>query len=256
MTVAIGINCKDGIVVACDSLTTFGRGAPVLRYSNKVQVIKHDSLLYPVTLAGAGYTAYLDKFIKRACRQVIASAHSKSNQKLDILDFCERVCEPLVTILLKEYQIDRNKLLGVPMSEFSLSMIVAGATKDRELLSYIVFSDGLTEPIEQYGTIGSGAAYAELFLRYLLTEEQLDTQRAGRLATYAVSGVELMDPNVGGKTSVKILKMDNNNLEIKDFPSSQRPQKPKEKMEQVLKSIGGQIEKLIVKSKVVGGKHD
>lgn len=36
MTVGIGINCSDGIVLACDSLTTFGRGVPVLRYANKV----------------------------------------------------------------------------------------------------------------------------------------------------------------------------------------------------------------------------
>jgi 20S proteasome alpha/beta subunit len=247
LTVVVGINCKDGIVVASDSLTTFGRGAPVLRYSNKVRVIEHDGLLHPVTVAAAGYTVYFDKFINRATRQAITQQHEKLQRKLDIVDFCDRVCEPVVAALLKEYQFDRNQFFGVPFAEFGLSMILAGATKEGKLISYTAYAEGLTEPIDQYGTIGSGAAYAELFLRYLLTEKQLDVAKAARLAIYSIRGVELIDPNVGGHTNVKILKMANDHLHITDCQPNKRPPNPKGKMEKVLKNIGNQLEQLVIK---------
>ncbi len=235
------------MVVASDSLTTFGRGAPVLRYSNKVRVIQHDGLLHPVVVGAAGYTVYFDKFVNRATRHAIALQSEKLQRKLDIIDFCERVCEPVVAALLKEYQFDRNQFFGVPYSEFGLSMIVAGATKEGEIIPYTAYSDGLTEPIDHYGTIGSGAAYAELFLRYLLTEKQLDVARALRLAIYAIRGVELIDPNVGGQTNVKLLKMHNGHLQVSDCQPNKRPPNPKGRMEKVLKNIGNELEKLIIK---------
>src|SRR5574341_861225 len=60
MTVGIAINCTDGIVMACDSLATYSRGAPVARHTNKVHVIQHDGLENPVTLIGAGMMAFID----------------------------------------------------------------------------------------------------------------------------------------------------------------------------------------------------
>ncbi len=254
MTVVVGIKCKDGMVVASDSLTTFGRGSPVLRYSNKVRVIEHEGLLHPVVVGAAGYTVYFDKFVSRAKRHVIALQHEKLNRKLDIIDFCERVCEPIVAALLKEYHFDRNQFFGVPTSEFGLSMIVAGATKEGEIIPYTAYGDGLTEPLDQYGTIGSGAAYAELFLRYLLTEKQLDAAKALRLAIYAIKGVELIDPNVGGTTSVKLLKMQNNRLIVSDCQPNKRPPNPKGRMEKVLKNIGNELEQLVIKKRGVRKK--
>jgi hypothetical protein len=173
-------------------------------------------------------------------------------RKLDIVDFCEGVCEPIVTALLKEYAIDRTKFLGVPLVEFSLGLIIAGATSTDELRAYFVHSDGVTEPIEQYGTIGSGAAYAELFLHFLLVEPEIDTIRAGQLAEYAIKGVEVMDPNVGGDTNIAIIKIENKKLVFSEFPQDERPPKPKEKMEGVLQRISHNIEELVTKEKKDG----
>ena len=39
MTVGIGIKCSDGIVIACDSLATYSRDVPILRYTNKVDIM-------------------------------------------------------------------------------------------------------------------------------------------------------------------------------------------------------------------------
>jgi 20S proteasome alpha/beta subunit len=249
MTVGIGIKCSDGIILACDSLTTFSRGVPVKRYTNKVHLIEHPKLEAPIAIIAAGITTYWDKFRDRACRQVIEAASTKIKRKLDIVEFCEGVCEPVVTALLKEYAIDRTQFLGVPLVEFSFSLIIAGATRNKELRAYFVHPDGVTERLEEYGTIGSGAAYAELFLHCLLIEPEIDTIRAGQLAEYAVSGVEVMDPNVGGETNIMVLALKNGKLTSEVFPKDKRPPNPKEKMEEVLRKISSNIEDLVLKEK-------
>ena len=245
MTVGISIKCSDGMVLACDSLTTFGRGVPVLRNNNKVEVFAHDKLEDQIAMIYAGMTAYFDKFRDRACRSAIPLASDQSKRKLDIIDFGQNVCEPVMTALLKEYTIDRMKFLGVPMTEFSLSLILAGLTHENELRSYFISSNALSEPIERYGTIGSGAAYAELFLRFLLAESEVTMSRAAELAIFAIKGVELMDPNVGGETNVKTLTLKENELLIKDFPKNKRPKDPRKEMEQVLQHLSKGIEELV-----------
>jgi 20S proteasome alpha/beta subunit len=176
MTVGVAICCKDGIVMGCDSLATFSRGAPVSRFTNKLFIIEHKDLLSPVAMVGAGMTAFMDKFLDRTKREGIGIAAAEIKRKLDIVDFVERVCETVVTLLVKEYAIDRNRFFGGPLSDFSLSMLIAGSTSSEhgaaELRAYNIHSVGLAESIDGYGTIGSGAPYAELFLHGLLPEPQ------------------------------------------------------------------------------------
>lgn len=254
MTVGIGIRCSDGIVLACDSLATFSRGVPVLRYDNKVNMFRHDKLENEVAVISAGMTTYFDKFRDRACRRAIEAAYDQNKRKLDIVDFSQDVCEPIMTALLKEYAIDRAKFLGAPIVEFSLSLIIAGVTHDKELRAYFVHTDGVSEPIEHYGTIGSGAAYAELFLRFLLVEPETTVLRAGELAVYAIKGVELMDPNVGGDANVKIITLKQGKLSIADLPEENKPQKPREKMEGVLQNISRGVEELVIGKEEKHGK--
>jgi 20S proteasome alpha/beta subunit len=130
MTVGVALCCKDGIVLASDSLSTFSRGAPVARFTNKVYIIEHKDLLYPIAVAGAGMTAFIDKFVDRVRRTGIETGQRAVRRKLDIVDFVERVAEAVVSILLKEYAIDRNQFFGAPIAEFGLSMLVAGATAE------------------------------------------------------------------------------------------------------------------------------
>src|SRR6266540_5391469 len=130
MTVGIAIKCSDGLVVASDSKATFGRGVPVSKSVAKIHEIKHDSFEFPVIIMGAGMTAFVDKFLDRTKRDAISKAHATlgdTSKKLDIIDFSDRVCEPLASALFKEYCIDRGELTGFP-GQYSLSLIVAGAT--------------------------------------------------------------------------------------------------------------------------------
>lgn len=247
MTVGVAIKCKDGIVVACDSLATFGRGVPVARYTNKVNVIKHDELESPVALIGAGISTFVDKFLDKAKKEAIDIAAKKMvKRKLDIIDFSEYVGETVTSALFKEYVIDRHEFFGAHIGDYALSLIIAGATRDGELRAYFIHSIGLTETVEHYGTIGSGAAYAELFLRDLMPDPaKVTVEEAACLAVYAIKGVEIMDPYVGGDTSVCTLQMSNKELKVKSYPKSRMPKKAKEKMEKVLRQMGENMRSLI-----------
>ena len=248
MTVGVVVRCKDGVVLGTDSLATFSRGAPVARYTNKVYVIDHPELHHPVALIGAGMSAFIDKFVDRAKREGIALAAKDKGGKLDIVDFSDNVCETIVSILLKEYVIDRNTFFGTPLGIYSLSMIIAGATLDGELRAYHIHGEGLAESIEEYGTTGSGAAYAELFLHGFIPDPgKVTIDDAVRLTTYAVKGAEIMDPHVGGDTKICTLKFNQDNkLEVTVLKNNEVPQDgAKEEMEKVLRKISDDMRKSV-----------
>ena len=250
MTVGVAILCSDGIVIASDSLATFSRGAPVARNTNKVHIIRHDDLLHPVALVGAGMSAFIDKFIDRAKREGIAFASQKIDAKLDIVDFVERVGESICSLLLKEYVIDRNQFFGGPISEYSLSLIVAGATRDGEMRCYYIHGTGLAESIEGYGTVGSGAAYAELFLHGFLPDpERVTVENAVKFACYAIKGAEIMDPHVGGEAKLCKLHTSGTQLIAEYVHQRSLPQSAKEKMERVLNKIGGDMKEIVASPK-------
>ena len=126
-------------------------------------------------------------------------------------------------------------------------MIIAGATIDDELRAYHIHGEGLAESIEGYGTTGSGAAYAELFLHGFIPDpEKVTVDDAVRLATYAVKGAEIMDPNVGGETKICTLKFNQEKLEVKVLKNNEVPQDgAKDKMEQVLRKISADMRKSV-----------
>ena len=246
MTVGIAIKCGDGVIMACDSLSTFGRGVPIARYTNKVHIIEHSALRHPVALIGAGMTTFVDKFIDRSKRLLTSLEQNESFEKLDIIDFAEKVCETIGSYLFKEYVIDRYQFFGTKIMDYSISLIIAGATKNGELRAYYVDGTGLTESIDDFGTIGSGAAYAELFLRHLIPDlKRNKVDRIGCLASYAIKGVEIMDPYVGGETSCITLQMTSEQLKIKHFAKSKIPKNAKKKMEEILNNIGKTMHGLI-----------
>ena len=248
MTVAVAIQCEDGIVLAADSLATFSRGAPVTRKKNKLHIIRDDKLRHPIALAGAGASAFLDKFIDRARREYITHVFAQLNRQLDIVDFVEKVGESICADLFKEYMIDRTKFFEDRYVDYDLALIVAGATRDGEMKCYHIHTPGLAESIEAYGTVGSGAAYAELFLHGILSEpDEVRVDEAVKLACYAVKGVEIMDHNVGGEVKVCKLVMSGDQLVAEYVHQRSIPQSLKEKMEQVLRSMGENIREIVAK---------
>jgi len=251
MTVALAVKCSDGIVLACDSLATFARGVPVAKYGNKAHTIDHELLLQPVAVAGAGTMAFIDKFVDRSERVLSGwKKDGKVTTKLDIVDYVERVGETVGSILFKEYVIDRYKFFGTEISNFSLSLIATGATKNGDLRAYFIHQTGLAEAISDYGTIGSGAAYAELFLKNLIQDPSgVTVDEAAPLAVYAIKGVEIMDPYVGGDTGVILLRMKDGKLRIEKLPQNKIPKNAYQRMEDVLKKMGNDMRGVIDKPK-------
>ena len=244
MTVGIVVKCRDGIVIACDSLATSQRGVPVARYTNKVRIIEHDRLEFPIAVTGASSGAFVDKFLNRA-DDYMSAAPQKWGQ-FDIDDFAERVCESVCSYLLKEYVIDRHQFFGVDVGNvYSLTLIIAGATSNRDLRAYFAHSIGLTEAINDCGTIGSGSAYAELFLRQSIPDfANTTTEQTACLVTYAIKGVDLMDPFVGGKTNVSVLKMAEDELLIDEFPEEKMPKNAQQEMEEILERMTSDMRSL------------
>ncbi len=246
MTVGVVILCSDGIVVASDSLATFSRGAPVARNKNKVHIIRHDNLRHPIALVGAGMSAFIDKFIDRAKREGIIHASQELNKKLDIVDFVENVGESICLLLLKQYVIDRSQFFGSPVNDYSLSLVAAGATMDGEMRCYHIHGSGLAESIEGYGTVGSGAAYAELFLHGFLPEpDKVNVDEAVKVACYAIKGAEIMDPNVGGDARLCKLVMSGDQLIAEYVHRRSIPHSAKAKIEQVLQKIGEEMKEIV-----------
>jgi 20S proteasome alpha/beta subunit len=142
-------------------------------------------------------------------------------------------------------------LRAAGISDYSLSILVAGATDDKELRAYHIHSIGLAESIEGYGTTGSGAVYAELFLHGFIPEpSKRSTADAVRLVSFAIKGVEIMDPHVGGDTRVCTMQMIKDKLTIVPISSNDLPAEAKEKMEGVLRKIGTDMRELVEKISV------
>lgn len=247
MTVGVAIKCSEGIVLACDSLSTFGRGVSVSKYHKKITIIDREELAYPVAILGSGSTAYVDKFLYRLNRGGLENARMRYGRPMDVIDFAEGVCENLVTILFKEYELDRRKFLEAPVAHFNLMLIFAGRTHNGNLRAFIAYHDGLTENIADYGTIGSGAAYAELFLRDLgFIDEEIGLIDAAGLAVYAVQGAAIMDPDVGGDVNVLMLKLDEHGIIIEPYSGAvELGKKAKQEIYGLLRDMGLKMRGLV-----------
>lgn len=118
------------------------------RHTNKVHVIEHDGLKHPAAMIGEGMTALVDKFLSRASKAMIVEMGGREREdfeQFDIEEFAERICEPMVSILFRQYVLDRYEFVGRRIGEFGLSMIIAGATHIGELRAFFVHGDGLAE---------------------------------------------------------------------------------------------------------------
>jgi 20S proteasome alpha/beta subunit len=201
MTILIGLRCSDGVLIASDTQSEFGRGAPVKRLNA--------SKIYPIgehcAIAGAGTVAHIQKSID-LIRYGLQEAESGKHSSLSDDEFTDTI-EKVTTASHKRYNIERAKYLGDPRErEWFTPMLICAAKcgSDKFHLSLIHY-EGLVEPIEDYGTAGSGAAYAEFLLKSLYTEG-IKVAKAIPIAIYTIGEVKQIDPNCGGQTRVAIVK--------------------------------------------------
>lgn len=211
MTVVIGIICKDGVVIACDSQVEFQRGAPVKRL-NANKIYKLDG---NIAIAGAGMIAFIEKAIDSIRAQYEALKKKGETSISTLINGTEEIggAEQVMASIYKTYDIERVKFLyGSKEAQeiVEVFLMIGGIEKINNIIKkriYLLHKEGFGEPVNDYATIGSGAAYAEYLLgKYYNPEISVDIGK--KLAIYVIKEVEKMDPNVGGP--VRAVAIDKN----------------------------------------------
>lgn len=203
MTIVIGLICKNGIVLACDSQVEFHRAAPVKRINaNKVHRLFKEK---NVAVAGAGTLTFINKAIN-LLRRSIREREEERKEKLSFLEIID-VAEVVMSTLHKVYNIQRltyiyERPIESLMHAFPLML---GSTEGDNKYLFILHEDGVAEDVEDYATLGSGAAYAEYLLSKLY-DKNLTTDNGKKIAIYVINEVGKIDPNVGGPINVVIIQ--------------------------------------------------
>lgn len=203
MTIIVGIYCQDGCVVATDTQSQFGRGVNVKRL-NATKIYVMDEKF---AIAGAGTVAHIEKAVD-SLFYGLKEKHRQHGLELDE-DVCIDVIEKTITAVHKQYNIDRSKFLGDPKErEFFTPVLIFGAAlngPEKKSCLCVVHHEGVVEPVDDYATAGSGAAYAELVLKNTY-RANMKTDEAIPIAMYAVNEVKDIDPSCGGVTKVAIIR--------------------------------------------------
>lgn len=71
--------------------------------------------------------------------------------------------------------------------------------------------------------------------------KDVTVEEAARLAAYAIKGVDIMEPYVGGDTSISMLILVIDELKITAFPKSKMPKRPMQTMETVLQEMANSM---------------
>ena len=192
------MQCTDGILLASDSQGGFHRGLSVKRLTER-KIHRIDEIS---ALAGAGGVSDIQKAV-RALRDAFAANPGERDENLYV-----ETIEQIMLTLHKTYNITRPEYLGEKGREtFQPSIIFAGLTQggEQKCCLFHVHHEGIAEPVDDYVTIGSGAAYAELLLKnYYRTD--ITINEAVGTAIYVIGRIEETDPSCGGPIQISVLE--------------------------------------------------
>lgn len=215
MTIIVGVICKDGLVIGCDSQASSVKGVPVKRTEY--------TKIYEIPVGGDGHAllsgAGTGAFVTRASE--LLGDKCKNSVCRNPREFAD-ICEDVVTEIFKRYVIDKSKALGI--SKAKTPQVVSGSiqwqeepteppgvilmtgiqcrvNKNPEWCLYTVHPDGVAEKSDKYDAIGSGSAIAEYLLARLWSEK-LAVEQATKVVVYVIEEVKKIDPFCGGPTQV------------------------------------------------------
>jgi 20S proteasome alpha/beta subunit len=208
---------------------------------NKIHILEKEGLVKKkVALVGAGTVAFIDKFIRMFMNMdLIKIAKEELNKnELSLSEILSKIAEPLASTLRDEY-VEKRKI-----AEYTYDLIMAGFENTERVDAFTLYGTGLAEPIDDFSAIGSGAAYAELFLRYLLPSERR-LENVIKPACYTIRLVGTIDPFVGGKLNLTSVT----SQDIKDISQSavELPElKAREALKSTMESLKAMLEKVRV----------
>jgi 20S proteasome alpha/beta subunit len=205
-TIIVGFKCVDGVVIASDSQSEFGRGVDVKRLNaNKIYVLDENRYI----VAGSGTVAHI-RVLAESIQGFLIQQRLQQRSELT-KDEAEAVIERALWALVRHYNVDRSNALNLPERGYYQPIAVfAGSNRNifNNAIEYYVDivhgTDGTIEPISDYGAAGSGAAYAELLLKSLY-DENIRVDEALKVAVYVIGEVKAIDPHCGGDTQVAVL---------------------------------------------------
>gem|GEM_PF-1515223 len=216
MTTVIGIKCSDGLVLACDSQSSFGRGIDVKRL-NQQKVFFVDDKTF---LSGSGSDAQIkevyeqllygrDQFLQNRIQYY--KEKGTASPPLSVYDYKNIILYDSLLLLHKKYNVSRAKILDLDHKKevfFNPTCIFCArideSSSEVGFLLCLLFYDGFVEPKEDYATVGTGSPYAELLLKSLYRKD-ITVEEASMLAPYIMSEVLEIDKHSGGSIVVVVL---------------------------------------------------
>lgn len=220
MTTIIGIKCQDGIVLVADSQSSFYRGVQI-KWLNvpKISILPHPHL---VAIAGAGDSNQVKKVIDTVTsglyQELNNSMENDGQYVLPNREESEDILEKVLIYLHRRYNVEKSRDLGYnetvvlfdPICIYCSRIDYLSDEESRKLIhSYTMYilhtKDTDIEPIIDYATIGSGAAFAEYLLSSLYRPE-LTVDEACMIAPYIMQEVMKIDPDTGGMISVFVIR--------------------------------------------------
>ena len=210
MTTVIGFKCADGLVIASDSQASLEKKWE-LKKLGVDKILKVNNF---IALAGSGDADHT--------RLLVELRENLGDSPLSDKEIREKTYNVLLR-LHKKYNIDRAKFLGIREDTmyFRPNTILGAKLSDSTFGLYRLKPDAWISPLQEYETLGSGAALAELvikpFLRSLLDLSELTTPKTIldipklplefviRYASYVINEVKSTDRNSGGFTKVVVI---------------------------------------------------
>jgi 20S proteasome alpha/beta subunit len=200
MTLVIGIVCKDGVVVACDSQVEIGAFKKFVR--------KMWGLDKNIVIAGSGSAIFQKKAIE-LLRGSMIEKEKKGKREFSMKEVV-RLAERVMLNLHKTYDIDRAKFLEEEAEKptkrriIQVSLVMGGVEKGEKYL-YVLYPDGVAEPYDNYCAEGSGTPFAEYLLSKLY-DPKITLGIAKKLAIYIIEEAKKVDAYVGGPVNVVAIK--------------------------------------------------
>jgi 20S proteasome alpha/beta subunit len=198
LTTVIGIKCIDGIVLASDSQLS----------TNYIKNL-HGSKIFPVNkfiaLGSAGAVSQMRILVTELQRQMGDNIYDDVDLRFNI--------EEVLLALHKRYNIHWSASLERPTMIFTPSSILGAKLSDDSfgLYQFGFYQDGpWVEPLETYGTTGSGALFASLVIKQQSRAPAVDNKTLADLelgynlwvASYVINEIKDFDNYSGGATKV------------------------------------------------------
>lgn len=201
VTIIVGIICKDGIVVASDSQTSWGHSSKKTNVE-KIHSVKFSNAIGIIAGSGSIYTSGdVIESVVRACVGAELTDHRQ------LAECAQAATEKLRSNLMKPYQgFGANPADFEPLFEqYNFSILTANYFKDKPYLYSLDFPPGIPSRATKVTAIGCGATLAEFLLSWFDFSE-MSRPQAALTATFIIGEVKKADSFCGGPTQIAFIE--------------------------------------------------